>query len=397
MNVQVNPEILRWARSTAGLEIDEAARLLGFQDRRRRTAVQRLRALEKGDEAPSLSVLDKMSVRYRRPTIVFYLPNPPVDEEPAARLRSAPRDLTPADEGRLNAFVRTLRSRQKLLREALDDYGDSRRVDWVGSATVADGRKTIAIRIDEILGLDLTEFRAQMNAEASFGLLRKRAEAAGVFVLLQGDLGSWQSALEIDLFRGISLADPVVPFVVINPQDAPSAWSFTLLHELTHLILGQSEFADFRSNDQLEQLCNDVAGDLLLPERDIRELSELRGLTVEALADAIPEFAMRWRVSSSMVAYRAARLRYIRRSDLNSLLRIFESRWRKARKTRKARERERGAGPSAHVVRGHRLGSALIERTRELWRAGELTTTRAGMVLGVRAISVHALLEPWRR
>ena len=397
MNVQVNPEILRWARATAGLELDEAARLLGFQDRTRRTAVQRLRALEKGDEAPSLSVLDKMSVRYRRPTIVFYLPSPPVDEEPAARFRSAPKDLMPADEGRLNAFVRTIRGRQNLLREALEDYGDFERVNWVGSATADDGRKAIATRIDEILGLDLTEFRAQTSAEASFGVLRKRAEAAGVFVLLQGDFGSWQSALEIELFRGISLADPVAPFVVINPQDAPSAWSFTLLHELTHLVLGQSEFADFRSNDRLEQLCNDVAGDLLLPERDIRELSALRGLEIEALADAIPRFARQWRVSSSMVAYRAARLRYIRGADLNPLLRIFESRWRDARNARKARERQSDAGPSLHVVRGHRLGNALIERTRELWRTGELTTTRAGMVLGIRAISVHALLEPWRR
>ena len=397
MNIQVNPEILQWARRTAGLDVETAARGLGFQDGKQRTAAQRLLALEEGDEAPSVSVLDRMAMRYRRPTIVFYLPNPPVDEGRAARLRSAPKDLTPADEGRLNAFVRVLRGRQNLLREALDDYGDFERVDWVGSAAEGDGREAISARIREILRLDLDAYRAQPDAEAGFTFLRRRAEAAGVFVLLQGDFGSWQSALEIDLFRGLSLADPVAPFVVINPQDATSAWSFTLLHEITHLLLGQSEFANPASNDHLEQLCNDVAGDLLLPERDVRKLNDLRGLEVESLADEIPEFARRWRVSSSMVAYRATRLGYIPPDKLRPLLKVFEIRWRAATKKRKARERQRGAAPSAHIVRGHRLGPALMQRTRQLWRAGELTTTRAGMVLGVRAISVHALLEPWRR
>lgn len=397
MNIQVNPEILQWARQTAGLDMGRAAQLLGFRDGTKRTAVQRLRDLEKGDEDPSVSVLDRMAARYRRPTIVFYLPNPPADEEGVARLRSAPKDLSPADEGLLNAFVRVLRGRQNLLREALEDYGDVERVDWVGSAAEADGREAISARIREVLRLDVVSYRAQPDAEAGFAFLRRRAEAAGVFVLLQGDFGSWQSALEIDLFRGLSLADPVAPFVVINPQDATSAWSFTLLHEMTHLVLGQSEFANPASNDRMEQLCNDVAGDLLLPESDVRTLDDLRGLGVESLADQIPEFAGRWRVSSSMVAYRATRLGYIHPDKLRPLLKIFQSRWREAAKKRKARARQRDTGPSAHIVRAHRLGDALTERTRQLWRAGELTTTRAGMVLGVRAISVHALLEPWRR
>ena len=40
--------------------------------------------------------------------------------------------------------------------------------------------------------------------------------------------------------RGFALADEVAPFVVINHQDHRGAWSFTLLHELTHLWLGET-------------------------------------------------------------------------------------------------------------------------------------------------------------
>jgi hypothetical protein len=46
----VNPNILTWARDTAGLSADEAAQALGFGDTRARSAAERLMALEAGDE-----------------------------------------------------------------------------------------------------------------------------------------------------------------------------------------------------------------------------------------------------------------------------------------------------------------------------------------------------------
>jgi transcriptional regulator with XRE-family HTH domain len=69
----VNPEILVWARNTAGLTRDEAARAFGFNDTRDRSAAQRLMAYEAGDDEPSRSVLLRMSKAYRRALVVFYL------------------------------------------------------------------------------------------------------------------------------------------------------------------------------------------------------------------------------------------------------------------------------------------------------------------------------------
>ena len=40
----LNPDILTWARDTAGLSPDEAARALGFKDTRERSAAERLKA-----------------------------------------------------------------------------------------------------------------------------------------------------------------------------------------------------------------------------------------------------------------------------------------------------------------------------------------------------------------
>jgi len=46
--MMVNPEVLTWARKTAGFTADEAARALGFNDTRDRSAAERLMALENG-------------------------------------------------------------------------------------------------------------------------------------------------------------------------------------------------------------------------------------------------------------------------------------------------------------------------------------------------------------
>lgn len=396
MNVQVNPEILRWARDTAGLEVEKAAQLLGFRDSQRRTAATRLRDLESGAEEPSFSVLDRMASKYRRPLLVFYLPHPPEDEEPAAQFRSAPKNLSSVEAGQLNAFVRNLRSRQELLHDALEEFADSEQLAWVGSARENAGRDALASRLGRILSFDVEEYRSQRNADAGFRLLRERAEAAGAFVLLEGDFGSWQSALDTKLFRGLSLADSVAPFVVINPRDATSARSFTLLHEMTHLVLGQSQFANLATEDRLERLCNDVAGDLLLPEKDVRELAVLRHTDPNELEGRVAKFAKHWRVSSSLVAYRAARSGHLQRSELRQLLGRFEERWRNARKKETEAAKQGSGGPTYLPFRRYQLGASLVRRTRELWRAGELTTSRAGLVLGVRATSVHALLEPSR-
>jgi Zn-dependent peptidase ImmA (M78 family) len=92
--------------------------------------------------------------------------------------------------------------------------------------------------------------------------------------LLIGNLGSHHTTIDVTTFRGFALSDDVAPFIVINDQDAQAAWSFTLLHELTHLWLGQTGVSGARAEQKIERFCNDVAGEVLLP------IEELSGLTI---------------------------------------------------------------------------------------------------------------------
>src|SRR5579884_295941 len=88
--MKVNPDILTWARTTAGLSPEQAAHALGFNDTRERTAAQRLQALEAGEEEVSRSVLLKMAKAYRRSLLVFYLEEPPRTGDRGQDFRTVP-------------------------------------------------------------------------------------------------------------------------------------------------------------------------------------------------------------------------------------------------------------------------------------------------------------------
>jgi hypothetical protein len=70
---KVSHDIVRWARETAGLSIDQAVDKLGINDARGMVASERLIAIEQGAVAPSRPLLLKRAQQYRRPLVAFYM------------------------------------------------------------------------------------------------------------------------------------------------------------------------------------------------------------------------------------------------------------------------------------------------------------------------------------
>ncbi len=130
---------------------------------------------------------------------------------------------------------------------------------------------------------------------------------SGVFVLLAGDLGSHHTALDTDTFRGFALADPIAPFVAINGNDARVAWSFTLLHELTHILLGQTGISGGPPVQSVELLCNDVASEYLLPAGELRQQLWNDASLIGPISNQIGDFPRERNLSRQMAAYRLFR------------------------------------------------------------------------------------------
>lgn len=388
---QVNPTILTWARETAGLTLADAAHKVGLRDTRQGPAADRLAALETGDGEVSRPLLLKMAQVYRRPLVSFYLAKPPPRGDRGEDFRTLPDDQSASAAAAVDALVRDIRARQAVVRSLLEDE-EAQPLGWVGSHRVEDGVEAVADALARAIGFELAEFRSQRNVEAAFGQLRRQAEGAGVFVLLIGNLGSHHSAIDVEAFRGFALADDVAPFVVINDQDAKSAWAFTLLHELAHVILGVTGISGAAMEARVERFCNDVASRLLLPPRELSDLN-ITGAAIGELQRQISDFSSGRHISRALVAYRLRLAGALTEERWRAVSTAFRDEYLRDREERRQRERGAEGGPNYYVVRRHKLGPALLQLVRRTLDDGALTPTKAGKILGVRPRSVEPLVS----
>lgn len=390
---RVNPEILVWARETAGINVDEAVERLGIKAARGVEASSRLKSLETGDVEPTRPMLMRMAKLYRRPLLTFYLAAPPAKGDRGQDFRTLPADYSASEDALLDALVRDVRARQSMVRSVLQDDPDNEPLSFIGSMNVGDGVAAVAASIRTVLRINLDTFRSENSVDKAFSLLRTRAESSGVFVLLIGNLGSHHTAIDVDAFRGFALADKVAPFVVINDQDAKQAWSFTLLHELAHLWLGETGISGAFAESRLERFCNDVASEFLLPAEELEAFGTSDDFGTPEIQERIGEFASTRHLSSSLVAYRLYRIGHIDESTWTGLRQYFRKQWMDARTSRRERARDQEGGPNYYVVRRHRVGDALMRFVRRTMAEGELTTLKAGKVLGVQPKNVSVLLN----
>ena len=391
---KVNPEILIWARETAGLSRADAARKLQIRDAWGVKAADRLAALESGEAEPTRPTLVKMAKRYRRPLVAFYLSAPPEVDERRASFRALTAGLDPETSARVEALIRNVSARQSMVRAALEDEDDAEPIPFIGSGDMSDGRQSVIATLSALLSVTADDFHAQPNADRAFARLRADVEANGVFTMLKGDLGSHHTEIDAEAFRGFAIADEIAPFIVVNDRDSRAAWSFTLLHETVHLILGESGAKSDRSDAAVERFCDDVAGEFLLPSEVLVTLRiDGANESLDRIESRIDDFAHRRNLSRAMVAYRAHRANMIGPGAYATLRDTFRAQWRRRRDLQRQRNRGRDGGPNYYIVRRHRTGEALTNFARRMMESGSLSTARTARILGVKPTQVGYMLN----
>jgi Zn-dependent peptidase ImmA (M78 family) len=392
---QINPKILVWARETSGLTVEEAAEKLGLKDSTRATAVQKLQALEGGRYGLSRTLLERVASVYRRPLVAFYMSDPPARGDRGEDFR-AMKSASDRDNATLDALLRDVRARQQMVREVLDETEEAQLRRFVRSARIGDGPKTVAAAIRTELGVSEEQQKRSRDIATLFSILRSAAERIGVYVLLLGDVGSHHSDIGEDIFRGFALADDVAPFVVINDNDAAVARSFTLMHELAHIWIGESGISgplrDVPDN-VIERFCNDTASEFLLPSDAIPDYPALIQAPLNEVMGAIQGLASAWKVSEPAVAYRFVQKGWITRAVASQLFAFFVDRWRQQKQRERESRQADATGPGYYRVGRFRLGAGLLGVVRRALEDDTLTHTRAATILGVGPASVSHLLR----
>lgn len=295
--VDVNPAILVWAREAIGLSRKDAARQLDMSE-------LSLRYLEEGVGDVSMPRLRAMAKAYDRPLISFFLDEPEtqLDTLPDFRQSSA-RDRPWSPE--LHKEYRRVAGQREII------------LDLVTTA-----------ELEPIPAIDL-RLNANDNPELAAIRVRDWLNHPGSATNARPTLGEWTSMIEdkgalvtqvsgikVSEMRGFSIGLHPLPVIALNGADSMSARSFSLLHELVHILLDDSALCDLsslakvnaRGTRQHEGFCNAVAAAVLMPSDDLLR----RGVVAQASQSTVWQFeALRALANEFEVSSEAMLLRLI--------------------------------------------------------------------------------------
>lgn len=260
----IQPAVLRWARETAGLSITEAADAL-------KKPSEEVDAWEKGEGAPTYSQLEKLAYQvYKRPLAVFFLPTPPDELTPKREFRTLPDADLESLARDTHLHIRRAHAYKLALAELFSDRSPADRCIWKSislSPSKPIAEQAMAIR--DFLGVTLESQVGWRNDEQALKQWRKAVEEVGVFV--------FKAPFKQKEISGFCLIDSEVPIIYLNNSTTKTRQTFSLLHELAHLLLGTNGLSKFGkeyinhlplTEKRQEQFCNAVAADVLIPATD---------------------------------------------------------------------------------------------------------------------------------
>ncbi len=350
--------MLRWAREQAGCSLEQAGKSAGKDA----TTVAAWESSASG-QLPTVRQAQELARAYRVSFAVFYLdgPTPDLENEAVPEFRGLDPEIGSIrpQSRQLRWMIRQAQERQAFAVELLKDDGAST-LPWVGSASVDEDPELVGKRIREDLGVDNDISRIR-DKERVLDWWVERVETLGAFVSRYRPDGNQYWFVEPSEARGLSLCDPMAPYIVLNSRDAPAGRIFTLMHELAHIYYGQCGVDDLGDERQipddaqaLEQRCNQVAAAVMMPSSRFRR--EWRN-SAEDLADKVSRVADVFGVSRLAVAVRARSdmMRFISEEQLNGMRSRLDDEYREFRDSKPTSGGGRMA-PSVRVLKdlGHR-------------------------------------------
>lgn len=369
----INGEMLRWAIERADTSSAELAKAM-------KRDPDQIRNWMAGDSHPTFRQAQDAARRLRVPFGFLFVDGPPDDDLPIPdfrRVHGAPVSAEPSVD--LRDVIADVLRKQEWFADYQRDRLESP-LSFVGSFTVQDNPTAVAADMADRLEF---EHRARRESQRD-GFLRefsRSAQGIGILVMRSGIVGANTSRpLSVEEFRGFAISDPFAPAVFVNGNDAVAAQVFTLAHELAHIWVGATGISNLGpgSGDEdlaIEEFCNRVAGDLLVPWHRVEAAWSGDDDQLGAL---IQELAQVFHVSTVMVARQLWEHGAIGRE------RFFEIYGEEASKWQAERKREGPSGGNPYLTAGVRNSHLLSEAVIESMRASQTTVRDASRLLGMK-------------
>ena len=365
----INPDIVRWAIDRSGLAMSEISKKLSIKE-------DKLKDIEKGKATLAFSKAKQLAKITNIPFGFLFLNEVPEEDKLALPdLRTIDSKEISEPSQALKEVVRLNQERVDWYKNYLNELGFEKNY-YVGSLSDASIEKTVSFLRDKLV------VNKPRDAKDYYRKLVKCIEDLGIMVIQDSNLGHHTKPLSVEEFRGFAIADDVAPLIFINTADSMNAQLFTLIHELAHILKGESGVSDntISSVNKTEQFCNEVAGEFLVPKkRFIEEWDNIGKASTEVIIDSLSRV---FHVSCHVVARRALNLGYINKLQYEKYIHdIYESYL--------AHKEKGGSGPSYYVVKNSKLSSQLSQAVVSQSVSGKMLYRDAGYILGINPSKIE--------
>ena len=254
----INPRVLRWARESSFIMLPDAADRLGIPS-------HRLASWETGDAMPTVRQAQSAAALYKRPFAALFLSAPPDEDPPPPDFRRLPDGGIPDTSPDLAAEIRRAHYRRDAaltLVRALEVEVPEIPMLAVDFGNVE--REAANLRVQ----LEVPLRPAWRNQYDALNAWKSAIESRGILVF-------HFSGVSVAEARGFSIAARPLPAISVNGEDSPHGRIFSLLHEYSHVLVGEGgncNFVDYFQTANaagVERFCNALAAAILLPANDL--------------------------------------------------------------------------------------------------------------------------------
>lgn len=365
----INPKMIHWAIERSGFSASEVSSRL-------KISVDKLNGFEQGNELLTFSKAKDLAKLANIPFGFLFLKEPP--QEPKVQLpdlRTINSQEVSKPSNALKEIVRINQERVDWYREylILQGYESNKYVSTLSKATVPEAVNFLQKTLD---------VKRHGDAKEYYRNLTKAIENLHIMVMQGNNLGHHSCPLNIDEFRGFAIADEIAPLIFVNTADSLNAQFFTLIHELTHILKGESGISDnkIQSTHPTEVFCNAVAGEFLVPEKEL--IIQWNESSQDSIEATFSQLAKTFYVSRNVIARRALTLGLINKKQHDEYNKSLYEEYLLAKD--KNRRDNKGGGPSYYLQKNYQISTLLSQAVVSETLAGRVLYRDGGHLLGIK-------------
>lgn len=369
----INSQRVVWCCADLGLTPEQVVAELGWSP-------ERLNAVIDGNGGLTFTQLRAMAEFFGR-SVLFFLESEEVDAE---RVHSPQFRTLAGQKPDLSRRVRLLVQRaeyqRKIYLDLTEDVEGAERSRFLPPELPSDPVEAARVAREWL----------SLGENNDFEKFRSAVEQRGILVFrTNGYAGKWQIAKESSIL-GFALYDPSTPVIVVRKQKAESMQSFTLMHELGHILLHRTssvdDDADLRATRGMEREANRFAAHLLVPDSYLAKLLATDRPDDNAELDEwLKPFRSAWGVSADVILLRLVDERRMQKSAYESYCG-----WRDGQY--EAEEEQGGSRAYRYREPRHVFGDRYVRAVLNALDAQQITLNKASDYLdGLKVRDLHKL------